>query len=197
MTCVEPIKKRVVAFFDSQNLFQSAKNAWGYSFPNFDPIELSKMIVRAHAPDQWWLRGIRIYTGIHDHSINPKWHKFWANKLNAHKAKDSRVHFFTTPLRYSNGVAREKGVDVRIAIDLVVMAIEDKYDVALLFSQDNDLSQAATEIRSIVQKQQRWIKIASAYPYAAGSPNHRGVDKTDWIHIDKAQYDSCIDSAKY
>lgn len=197
MACIAPTKKRVVVFFDCQNLFQSAKEAWGYSFPNFDPIELSKMIVRSHASAQWLLHGIRLYTGIHDHSINPRWHKFWTNKLNAHKAKDSRVHFFTAPLRYSNGIAREKGVDVRIAIDLVVMAIENDYDVALLFSQDNDLSQAATEIRFIVRKQQRWIKIASAYPYATGYLNPRGVDKTDWIPIDKAEYDSCIDPNRY
>jgi hypothetical protein len=38
-------------------------------------------------------------------------------------------------------------------------------DIAILFSQDQDLSEAANEIRTISVEQQRWIKIACAFPY--------------------------------
>jgi uncharacterized LabA/DUF88 family protein len=37
----------------------------------------------------------------------------------------------------------EKGVDVRIALDVIRLAHRAEYDVALLFSQDQDLSEVA------------------------------------------------------
>jgi hypothetical protein len=68
--------------------------------------------------------------------------------------------------------------------------------VALIFSQDQDLSEVAEEIRTIAQEQNRWIKVASAFPFAAGA-KIRGINKTDWIRIDKATYDLCIDPRDY
>ena len=62
--------------------------------------------------------------------------------------------FFTAPLRYSGNVAREKGVDIWIALDMVRMARLAEYDVALLFSQDNDFGEVAEEIRTIVKEKQ-------------------------------------------
>jgi len=87
-------------------------------------------------------------------------------------------------------------VDVRIALDTIRMAHRQEYDVAVIFSQDQDFSEAAEEIRIIAEEQDRWIKIASAFPY---SPTHQsgGIAKTDWIRIDKATYDSCIDHRDY
>jgi uncharacterized LabA/DUF88 family protein len=111
--------------------------------------------------------------------------------------QDPRVYTFATPLRYADGVAREKGVDIRIALDLVRMARRNEYDVALLFSQDNDFSEVAQEIRDIAYEYNRWIKIVSAYPYDLTYPKLRGVRKTDWSPITKEEYDSCIDGTDY
>jgi hypothetical protein len=55
------------------------------------------------------------------------------------------------------------------------MARLREYDVALLFSQDNDFAEAAEEIRAIAIEKRRWIKIASAYPYGPfWSPSRPG-----------------------
>jgi len=43
---------------------------------------------------------------------------------------------------------REKGVDVKIAIDIVVDGIEDKYDTAIIVSSDTDLIPAIKYIQS-------------------------------------------------
>ena len=51
--------------------------------------------------------------------------------------------------------AEEKGVDVRIAIDVIRMAHHQEYDVALIFSQDQDLSEVADEVKSISRQQSR------------------------------------------
>lgn len=197
----EPDKKRVAAFFDCQNLFKSTEELWGYSYPNFDPIELAKLVTNNHRNDGWVLTGIHLYTGIHDIAIKPEWHRFWLRKLSAHKAKDPRVTVFTAPLRYTQSVGREKGIDVRIALDMVRMARLGQYDVALLFSQDNDFGEVADEIRALAREKQRWIKIASAYPFEAtcraGKGKPRGVNKTDWERISKAEYDRCIDPTDY
>ena len=48
MLCLEPAKKRVAAFFDCQNIFKSVKALWGYSYPNFNPIELAKLLTIRH-----------------------------------------------------------------------------------------------------------------------------------------------------
>src|SRR5262245_57152173 len=101
------------------------------------------------------------------------------------------VHVFSRPLRYSTQVVRlpdgtahsflaaeEKGIDVRIALDVVRMAHRGEYDVAVILSQDQDLSEVAEDIRGIARERRRWIKIASAFPFGPEAPNRRGIDKT-------------------
>jgi hypothetical protein len=36
----EPAEKRAVAFFDGQNLYQHAKEAFGHHYRNYDPVKL-------------------------------------------------------------------------------------------------------------------------------------------------------------
>jgi len=91
----------------------------------------------------------------------------------------------------------EKGIDVRLAIDVIRLAHRGVFDVALIFSQDQDLSEVAQEIRQIADEQTRWIKVASAFPSSPTLDNRRGIDKTDWIRIDRATYDSCLDRRDY
>jgi len=88
-------------------------------------------------------------------------------------------------------------VDVRLALDVVRGALRADYDVALIFSQDQDLSEVADEIRAIAVQQDRWIKVASAFPASPTSANKRGIEKTDWINIARAEYDRCIDPNDY
>jgi len=42
----EPATKRAVVFFDGQNLYHGAREAFGYTYPNFDPVELAKAVCR-------------------------------------------------------------------------------------------------------------------------------------------------------
>jgi len=70
-------------------------------------------------------------------------------------------------------------------------------EVALVLSQDEDLSEVADEVRALVREQGRWVKIASAFPDSPTRRYRRGVNKTDWIRIDRATYDACLDAADY
>ena len=202
---LEPKTKNALAYFDGQNLFNSAKEAFGYQFPNYDPLKLAQAIC---AQQGWNPGGVHFYTGIPAQTQDPVRHGFWAAKLAVMGTRGIRP--FTRPLRYQNTVVtlpngsmtttmvgREKGIDVRIALDIVSHALERRYDVALVFSQDQDLSEVADEIRTIAKREQRWIKMASAFPISPTSRNRRGINGTDWIKMDRALYDSCIDPIDY
>ena len=74
----------------------------------------------------------------------------------------------------------EKGIDVRIALDVIRGAHAKQYDVAIIFSQDQDLAEVVKEIISISQEQDRWIKIASAFPKSSVYNNIRGINGATW-----------------
>lgn len=201
----EPTIKRVVAFFDGQNLFHAAKEAFGYPFPNYDPLALAEQICQKQG---WQFQGARFYSGIPDRQDNAFWNHFWVAKLGAMGHRGVTV--YSRSLRYRNQtvrlpdgttqsflVAEEKGIDVRIALDTIHLAYRNDFDVALIFSQDQDLSEVAEQVRLIAKEQSRWIKVASAFPVSPVSRNRRGINKTDWIPIDRATYDACIDPRDY
>lgn len=50
-------------------------------------------------------------------------------------------------MRYPNNTFHEKGVDVRLAIDLVEGAYENRYDVAILLSSDTDMIPALERVK--------------------------------------------------
>ncbi len=94
-------------------------------------------------------------------------------------------------------VAHEKGIDIRIALDVVRLASTGALDVAVLFAQDQDYAEVAREVREVAERKNRWIKIASAFPESPSATSRRGVDRTDWKPFDRDLYDRCLDSADY
>ncbi len=201
----EPEKKRAMVFIDGQSLFYAAKEAFGYYYPNYDVKLLSDKICM---DKDWDLTQIRFYTGVPDEHDDIFWHNFWINKLTY--MGQIGIEVFSRSLRYRNKIVKlpdgkkytflvgqEKGIDVRIALDVIRCAHEKLYDVGLIFSQDQDLSEVADEIRRISVEQKRWIKITSAFPVSPTYKNARGINKTDWIKINRQTYDFCIDLKDY
>jgi hypothetical protein len=174
---IEPVKKRVISFIDGQNLFHAVRESFGYTYPNYDVLALSKAVCSAHG---WSLEEARFYTGIPDTIDDPKC---------VVTLPDGSTHSFLA--------GEEKGIDVRMALDIIRISHRKELDVAVIFSQDQDLSEVAKEIRTIAVEQNRWIKIACAFPYSPTTRNRRGIDKTDWIKIDRATYDACLDRRNY
>jgi uncharacterized LabA/DUF88 family protein len=205
MPLVEPAVKRAIAFFDGQNLFHEAREAFGYYYPNYD---IQKLATSVCADQHWNLVQVRFYTGVPDPSDDPFWNSFWTAKLAAMGRQ--RIVVYSRALRYRNKVVKlpggatysflhgeEKGIDVRIALDIIGMAVRNKYDVAVVFSQDQDLSEVANEIRVIARQQGRWIRIACPYPISPTATDRRGIDGSQWIQIDRKTYDACIDPKDY
>jgi len=201
----EPRVKNTIAFLDGQNLFYAAKEAFGHQYPSYDALKLATAICQGQG---WFLKHTCFYTGVPDASDNPFWSTFWTGKLAVMGRQGVQV--FSRPLRYRNRsvrlpdgstytflAAEEKGIDVRIALDVIRLCRSRAYDVALVFSQDQDLVEVAEEVRLIAREQQRWVKVASAFPASPTSRNRRGINKTDWVRIDRTVYDSCLDHRDY
>lgn len=201
----EPTIKRSIAFIDGQNLFYAATHAFGYDYPNYDPFRLAERVCDSNG---WTVTDVHFYTGIPEKRDNPFWNHFWVGKLAVMGTRG--VKTFARPLRYrdqevvlpdgvltTTRIGQEKGIDVRLALDVVRLALDQSFDVAVIFSQDQDLREMVDEVKRIAEQQNRWIKVACAFPHGGTYSNRRGIDKTDWIRIDRPTYDSCLDLNDY
>ena len=201
----EPINKRTIAFFDGQNLFRHAKEAFGHYHPNYDPTKLFNAICTRKS---WNPTSIRFYTGTPDVNKDATWHKYWNNRLLS--LKRSGILVESRPLKYrsinitlrdgtihTTDTCQEKGIDIRIALDVIRLTIKNQLDVAVIFSQDQDLAEVAKEVKDISIDQNRWVKVASAFLCGSSASSKRGINGTDWIKIDQTFYDSCLDPKDY
>jgi len=201
----QAVGARTIAFVDGQNLFYAAKDAFGYEYPNYDVLKLARRVCYDKG---WVLTETRFYTGVPAAEDSPFWSHFWQAKL----AQMGRLNVvvYSRPLKYRNAVVKlpdgragtqllgqEKGIDIRIALEMVCAAYEGRCDALLVFSQDQDLTEAVAEVRWVARQARREVRIACAFPDSPTSRNSRGIDKTDWIRIDRATYDDCIDTRDY
>jgi hypothetical protein len=71
MRLEEPAVKRAITFTDGQNLFHSARLAFGYTYPNYDVRALTDRLCRIH---DWQSTQVWFYTGIRADNDDPRWH---------------------------------------------------------------------------------------------------------------------------
>jgi uncharacterized LabA/DUF88 family protein len=120
----------------------------------------------------WRLDRVHFYTGVPSQSDNAFWHGFWANKLAVMGRRGVAVYSPPAglpqqddpscrfrPVQLLSG--EEKGIDVRLALDVLDAAHQMKFDVALIFSQDQDLSELASLIRQFAKFQDRCVLVNS------------------------------------
>ena len=202
---------RVNAFFDAQNLFNSAKRCFGYEFPNYDPVGLAKEINTRRAAEKNEKREINlinVYTGYPPKDKNERLYGFWQNKLNELRRKGVRVKSRQLVYREKQfdldkvtisikDFPIEKGIDLCLGIEVVVQFIKNEYDIAMIFSQDLDLTEAVDAVLYLNKENGRWMRLECAYPYSEGQKDIKGIDRTEWIKITKDLYDKCIDPKDY
>jgi len=192
---------RTVVFIDAQNLYHLARRAWAaatglarYTWPSYDARRISEELV-ARVPGRT-LAEVRFYTGVPDPGLPPAsnrfWHRFWTNKLRAMTNQGIYVY----KGRISRG-GQEKGVDVALALDLVHLTYENRYDCGIIVSQDWDFSPAVALAKTVARGQSRTLSFESAFPFDNGNTSSRGIPGTTWVHIDKPLYDSCHDPKDY
>ena len=192
---------RCIVLIDGQNLYRRAKAAWAdaasgsaspYAWPSYDVAKLAAALV-SREPGRI-LSETRFYTGVPNRTHIPSqnfWHDFWSKKLRYL----GNQGIYTYRGRVNSG-GQEKGVDVSLALDLVRATYEQRYEVAIIVSQDSDFGPAVSLAREIARSQNRALLFESAFPFSPGM-NPRGVPGTTWVHIDQADYDACFDPRDY
>lgn len=148
--------QQVTFFFDWQNIYMRAREAYldGGSRANegqVDPVELAKRLLekyRTGTGENAVIKEIRIYRGRPDGVKAPKAYAAFQRQLSQWKT-NSKVTVVSSDLRYPRDwdimtqrgsyPAREKGIDVALAVDLVHLASVHDFDHAIVMSADFDL----------------------------------------------------------
>lgn len=115
----------------ARTCFTPTASPSGTPYPNYDAPLLATAVCHAKV---WDLIGTRFYTGVPDPNDDPFGNHFWSGKL-AVMGRMPGVKVFSRALRYRNQVVtlpdgtqstflkgEEKGIDVRIALDVIRMA---------------------------------------------------------------------------
>ena len=201
---------RTIVFIDGQNLFKSANEEFGLldKFPPYDPaligINACKHVNKKEFKETLKIKEheklvhtqTRFYSGIPDPNKSD-WHSHlydrWQELI--HKMEIDGVSYFTPELQYIkiNGSSNkytvaEKGVDMRIGLDLVQLSYEKKYDVAIIFSKDSDFIEAVKSVKQVAGNQKRVIRTVSCVPLTNNSKRNGwwGIRGTKWCPFDQS-----------
>lgn len=140
--------ERIFIIVDGNNFYHRLKEL---SLPNLLFLDYQKLTQFLFG--RRFLISKNYYIGaIREERNNPKSKALMIGqqKLIGKLQKDSWVVKFGNMLK-SDGY-HEKGVDVQIALDLLIGAYENLYDTAILVSSDTDLIPALTKARSMKKK---------------------------------------------
>lgn len=146
---------RLAVFVDGQNSYMGARRAFcGDRSPAWcgqvHPDLLGQHLC-SRATVRRALVAVRIYRGMPSKARDAKGYGAAQRQIAAWE-RGSLVDVWTRPLSYApDGTAREKGVDTKLAVDLVLMAQRDEFDVAVLVSGDTDFAPALEAVAEIKQ----------------------------------------------
>lgn len=145
---------RVIVFIDWQNLLMAARRTFHPARAeqrSFDgqihPVALGELICgKSPQSGARRLSEVRVYRGEPDPRQSPRMHAAHTAQREAWERAGARV--ITRPMQYIRSpggrgfIAREKGIDVQLAVDLITGASDNLYDVGIVFSGDTDLRPA-------------------------------------------------------
>lgn len=193
-----PPLSRVVVFIDYQNVHLSAREAflsWGAPMyeGHVDPCALAqKLVAMRRVPSR--LLSVRVYRGRPDPRQEPG--ATAANDRQAAAWQRAGAVVCRRPLRYPsnwpNLPAREKGIDVQLACDVITQAMTPQVDAVIVASRDTDLIPALEIVRS-----RGWAHVETSSWDGASRirfPNEQGP----WCHkLDEVAYEAVRDHTDY
>ncbi|MBI4136394.1 MAG: NYN domain-containing protein [Candidatus Vogelbacteria bacterium] len=153
-------KERIVVYIDGGNTYRKLKEL---GIPQRDKRFNYSAFV-SHLVGERVLISKRYYVGIvknHDNSkkgddMVKSQQKFLSGLENeGFTIKRGRI-------MYDGSRIREKGVDVKLSVDLVIGAADDLYDAAIIVSSDTDLIPAIQYVRNGKNKQVEYIGFANS-----------------------------------
>lgn len=201
---------RVVVFIDYQNVYHCARDLFftsGRAAPwlgSIDPLRLGELLCRlGHGRDPGRrLAGIRVYRGQPDSRSGMKLSQSFDRQVASWRQRPG-VTVRTRPLRYHRvskpgnkpeWVAREKGVDVMMALDISIGARSNNYEVAVVASADTDLLPALEDAASVGKR----VETATWGTQGLSRGPLRIPGRNTWNHyLDKSLFDLVRDDTDY
>lgn len=146
---------KAIVFIDGNNFYfrlkdLSAQIDGKYSLLEFDFFQFAKWLVGNSKLVQ-----IRYYIGaLKRQKGNEKSEKMYADqqKLMAKLQQQNISVILGQLIQHPDKTFHEKGVDVRLAVEMIRLARENSYDIAYLISSDTDLVAAVEEVHSFNKK---------------------------------------------
>ena len=146
---------RVCLFVDYQNAYQQARDLFHRSTDDhtcgqFRPWEMGELLCDRYnelRPNETALvlNEVRVDRGEPDRRRDARAHDAFLRQRAAWEHMGVQVR--TATLQHGSGGPREKEIDVMLALDFVVGAIDRSYDVGVLFSFDRDFVPALNLVR--------------------------------------------------
>jgi len=199
----------VRVFVDYQNVYMRARQAFAvqgasYVEGQIKPLRLGLLLVdrgrSVNAGRQ--LDSVYVFRGEPSPKHSPRGFAACQRQV-AEWARVSQVVPHTRPLQYlpsmrSNGQpsafdAREKGIDVLLALAMVMGAVRDEYDVAVLCSADTDLVPALEQVHALGK-----VCETMAWKPPQGYGQRLKVPGGGWCHfLDLKTYELLHDATDY
>ncbi len=141
-----PIKNRVAVFIDGSNLYHKLKDLQVSNTINFDYIGLCNKLARDRK-----IISCRYYVGaIRAKEGDDKGQNLRANQLRLfNKLITQGFVIKKGNFLFNGGGFHEKGVDVKLAVDLLVGAYDNIWDTAIVISSDSDLNPAIKKVKHL------------------------------------------------
>ncbi|GIK78449.1 MAG: hypothetical protein BroJett022_21390 [Actinomycetes bacterium] len=198
---------RVAVFLDYQNVYMGARSAFhahgtAHQDGQIDPCRLAKLLVSKGPPDvDRELSEVRIYRGQPDPQKDPRGYAANDRQCN-HWRTLPNTTVITQTLRYPYGWPREKeqekGIDVKLAIDLVAGAVRRDYEVAILMSTDTDLKPALEFVRDLEGRPYPRCEVAAWSSSDSYSRRLSIPGRQIWCHwLVESDYRSVADPTNY
>jgi len=138
--------RRVAVYVDGSNFYHKLKDLGIKNCTYYKYGALANHLARGRD-----VIGKRYYIGvIRAKAGDARAKKMQENQVNLFNHLGSKQERFSVQrgfLMKNDGVFHEKGVDVKMAVDILVGAYEDLYDTAILLSSDTDLIPAIEKAR--------------------------------------------------
>lgn len=192
--------ERVIVFIDYENIVRSARDAFGSTADSVndfhvDPCALGRLLVGRRTRLSK-LVGVRVYRGKPLPALQPEAARA-SDRQAAAWARQGVVVTRRTlayPIAFPNEPAREKGVDVALACDVIALASEGAMDCAIIVSRDTDLLPA---LELIVNR--HWAHPEAAmWDQTRSRLQFRGTGRKLWCHpLSLDDFDSVHDKTNY
>jgi uncharacterized LabA/DUF88 family protein len=150
---------RVALYLDYQNVLLTGRDRFAPGSEPYkhvpEPSMIADTIGKRRTDSE--VAMVNVYRGRPDPRHEPRQASANDQQANQWVRRDSRVQVVRRPLtyrRWPDQPPTEKGIDVKLAVDLIHDAMRRAYDALVLFSSDSDLQPAvdlANEIGAVVE----------------------------------------------